>query len=115
MLYSTSLDPEVEYSVNVASVGRLAIHLGSFRYRLFCSYVYKLGSRADGRNPASCGVNTAQRAGTRTGAIAGGVVGAIVALALLAFLLYKCLRRRRRIDPYYTNKSDEEHELAQPK
>lgn len=74
----------------------------------------KFGRRADGRNPAGCGVNTAQRAGTRTGAIAGGVVGAIVALALLAFLLYKCLPRRRRVDPYHT-KSDEELELAQPK
>jgi hypothetical protein len=54
------------------------------------------GGAAD---PANNGSGSSKSGSTNVGAIAGGVVGGVVFLALLAILLFCCIRRRGRRDP----------------
>ncbi|EIW69053.1 hypothetical protein TREMEDRAFT_74010 [Tremella mesenterica DSM 1558] len=54
--------------------------------------------------------------GTNVGAIVGGVIGGLAALALLALLLFFCLRRRRNRQPAFDEKTFDptRHSTADP-
>lgn len=93
IVYQAPLDPTDKYELTLSAPSNNLIRLSSITY---CSYYI------DGKIPA------AKRSGRKAliGGLVGGLVGGIFVLGILAFVLWRCVKRRREPEMY-----DEIHPL----